>query len=369
MPFVLDATPMTSRRKTDDGFLRAKAAITRTGVIEYTPQELGLDDQRERIRVMRTPESVFHPETVASARGAPVTIGHPSGNLVTPENYREVAVGTISGEPEDLDDGRLASDILVADEQAVQALADGDDEVSVGYEINIQKAAPDETEYDYYTSGPMRINHVALLGQGQGRAGREVRVFDSKSRGDEMNESEIKAITEAVKKAVGDARGASQTPDTDAIVRAVTDQMSPVLKRLQDAEAESLKRRQAEAADAAKAKAKEAADRLVAETIAGERTRFAVLTDALPFVPEDQHDAIRNADTTTILRAAVGDRAPKDASPDFLRGMLNGMKRNDFRTSESPRRPLADGGGGGVTSPAYQEYLKELETAHLGGDA
>ena len=73
---TVDRIPIT-RRRTDEGFVRGRAGLTRTGVFLYTDEELGVGDAGSIVRVMRTPETVFHPDTVASLAGAPITLNHP----------------------------------------------------------------------------------------------------------------------------------------------------------------------------------------------------------------------------------------------------------------------------------------------------
>ena len=73
-------------KRTPQGFLRVNARLTKTGVFTY-------DNGRE----YRSDEVVFHADTLASLRGAPVTDLHPSekgiDNLLTPANAKQHIVG------------------------------------------------------------------------------------------------------------------------------------------------------------------------------------------------------------------------------------------------------------------------------------
>ena len=93
-----DRVPLTktTRTKTPTGFLRVPAAITRTGVFPYRASELGLDGDPDRIvHVLRTRESVDNPASMASLRGAPVTLEHPTD--LSPQNFRQNVVGAVAG--------------------------------------------------------------------------------------------------------------------------------------------------------------------------------------------------------------------------------------------------------------------------------
>ena len=74
---VVDRIPVT-RRRTEEGFVRGKAGLTRTGIFLYSDIELGVGDTGKTVRVMRTPETVFHSDTIASLAGAPITLNHPA---------------------------------------------------------------------------------------------------------------------------------------------------------------------------------------------------------------------------------------------------------------------------------------------------
>ena len=73
-----------TREYTAEGILRAGAVLTRAGAIRYTRKELGLDGEpNEVVTIERTMESLSHPDTLASLRGAPITLLHPEDG-VTP---------------------------------------------------------------------------------------------------------------------------------------------------------------------------------------------------------------------------------------------------------------------------------------------
>ena len=165
----------------DGSVLFKDVPIGRTGEQVYGAEELpGIEpDSQGLIVVRRTPEEVFSERTIASFEGVAVTIGHPkdfNGNIifVTPENWRQLANGHIqnvrrgSGDQADL----LLADVIAKTPEAIQAVADGDDEVSCGYDADYRQISPGIAE-QYAITG----NHLAFVPNG--RAGSRCALGDS----------------------------------------------------------------------------------------------------------------------------------------------------------------------------------------------
>ncbi|HHG0593954.1 TPA: DUF2213 domain-containing protein [Klebsiella pneumoniae] len=165
----------------DGSVLFKDVPIARTGEQVYGAEELPdlQPDSHGLITVQRTPEEVFSERTIASFEGMAVTIGHPkdfSGNIifVTPENWRQLANGHIqnvrqgSGEQSDL----LLADVIAKTPEAAQAVEDGDDEVSCGYDADYRQISPGIAE-QYAITG----NHLAFVPNG--RAGSRCAIGDS----------------------------------------------------------------------------------------------------------------------------------------------------------------------------------------------
>jgi hypothetical protein len=125
---------------TPEGFLVVRnVPLARTGPQLYSDQELPLrGDAAGRIVIDREPEDVFHPATIASLQGKPVCLDHPDDD-VTPENHRDLAVGTVINPRRGLNGASnlLIGDLLIHDPQAIQAVRDKElTEVSVGYKAD-----------------------------------------------------------------------------------------------------------------------------------------------------------------------------------------------------------------------------------------
>ncbi|MDQ5603301.1 DUF2213 domain-containing protein [Klebsiella pneumoniae] len=165
----------------DGSVLFKDVPIARTGEQVYGAEELPdlQPDSHGLITVQRTPEEVFSERTIASFEGMAVTIGHPkdfSGNIifVTPENWRQLSNGHIqnvrrgAGDKSDL----LLADVIAKTPEAIQAVENGDDEVSCGYDADYRQISPGIAE-QYAITG----NHLALVPNG--RAGSRCALGDS----------------------------------------------------------------------------------------------------------------------------------------------------------------------------------------------
>ncbi|MEI9625804.1 DUF2213 domain-containing protein [Phytobacter diazotrophicus] len=165
----------------DGSVLFKDVPIGRTGEQVYSAEELPEiePDSQGLIVVRRTPEEVFSERTMASFEAMAVTIGHPkdfNGNIifVTPQNWRQLANGHIQdvrqggGEQSDL----LLADVIAKTPEAIQAVENGDDEVSCGYDADYRQISPGIAE-QYAITG----NHLALVPNG--RAGSRCALGDS----------------------------------------------------------------------------------------------------------------------------------------------------------------------------------------------
>ena len=165
----------------DGSVLFKDVPIARTGEQVYGAEELPdlQPDSHGLITVQRTPEEVFSERTIASFEGMAVTIGHPkdfSGNIifVTPENWRQLSNGHIqnvrrgAGDKSDL----LLADVIAKTPEAIQAVENGDEEVSCGYDADYRQISPGIAE-QYAITG----NHLAFVPNG--RAGSRCALGDA----------------------------------------------------------------------------------------------------------------------------------------------------------------------------------------------
>lgn len=166
---------ITSRKITDEGFLRVPGRAAKTGIQEYLACELGIKDRNpmDVIKVMRPEEEVFKDESLGSYVGADITIEHPE-KFVDAVDYSKLSKGPVLSAVRDGDFVKV--DMIVKSQDAIDAINSGKVELSAGYTANYDQA-PEGSDYDFIQRN-IRINHVALVDRA--RAGAQARLFDNK---------------------------------------------------------------------------------------------------------------------------------------------------------------------------------------------
>lgn len=163
-------------KTTGEGYVSTVARAVRSGIQEYTGEELGIADM-DVVRVYRSPEEVFSRDSLHSFSHATVTVNHPPV-LVNSENWKDYAAGEVSTEA--LRDGEfIALPLILKDKAAIDAANSGKAELSAGYtaEIEMQDGVtPNGEKYDAIQKN-IRINHLALVDQA--RAGSQARIGDT----------------------------------------------------------------------------------------------------------------------------------------------------------------------------------------------
>ena len=143
-----DTVPIHAQ-KTDEGFIRDKPVIGRTGVLVYRNA-----DGSER-REYRPPEEAFDKDSLASLKGKPITIGHQG--MVTSQNAANIRpIGTV------LSAGQADGDTITAD-VVLYSLPTSARELSCGYNLDLDETpgtTPAGEPYDA-VQRHIRYNHVA----------------------------------------------------------------------------------------------------------------------------------------------------------------------------------------------------------------
>jgi hypothetical protein len=160
-----------SMRKTSDGYLVGEVRVARTGIQQYHTNELGLREQLgdRLINVFRPESTVFDKVSMASYVGKPITLGHPS-ELVTADNWKQLAVGDM-GEEIARDGEFVRVPIKLMDAAAIKAVDNDIRELSMGYScgLEVKDGTTAEGEhYDAVQTGPLRINHLAIVPKARG---------------------------------------------------------------------------------------------------------------------------------------------------------------------------------------------------------
>lgn len=168
--FDFTAAPAADKlKRTPQGGIIASSHPTRVGVLSYK-----YPDGRTVLE-LRHPDEVFHPDSLASLAGAPVTIRHPEGGMVTSDNYEKLNKGSMADDVRK-DGNFVAATVRIQSKQAAKMVERGDlKEMSCGYTADVDFTSGDFNgeKYDAIQKN-IRYNHVALLPVGGGRAGRDV---------------------------------------------------------------------------------------------------------------------------------------------------------------------------------------------------
>lgn len=176
-----DRVTLDSPRLTGDGYLVATVRCARTGCQQYDAAELGLTDRQGAVTVYRPESAVFDKDSMASYAGKPVTVNHPPV-MVTADNWKEYAAGEVGAEI--ARDGEfVVVPMKLMDATAINAVQNGTREISMGYTTPldvVDGVAPDGTKYQAVQTGPIRINHLAVVPQARG--GSQLRIGDSANK-------------------------------------------------------------------------------------------------------------------------------------------------------------------------------------------
>ena len=156
---------------TTEGFLRGRAIVTSIGVFSYARKDGTI--QRE----LRLPEEVFAEGTLNSMKLKPVTLNHPA-ELVTKDNADKLQVGSLGDNPSwtrewehrnctEVTDGiNCAIDMIITKKDAIDAVLNGKNALSMGYTCDLEIAEPGAiwcgVEYDFIQRN-IRYNHCAIV--------------------------------------------------------------------------------------------------------------------------------------------------------------------------------------------------------------
>lgn len=173
--------------KTDEGFLVDSPIVARVGIQEYRRADGSIR------RELRLPENVFNADSLASMRGKPITVGHPSTGKVTSKDAHRVTVGTILDRG--LEDGEnVRAPIIIHSPDSIGSRR----ELSLGYTTNLDETPGVHPVYGAYDAiqGPPTINHLSVVQSA--RAGKVARL---NLDGDEeiFNQQEQQTMTVKVK--------------------------------------------------------------------------------------------------------------------------------------------------------------------------
>ena len=225
----------------DDFPLRVRVTLAKTGVLEYVRADGTVS------REAKLPEDLFHADTIASLKGAPITMEHPEG-LVSPANAKELVKGSIMDSVQEKD-GTLVGNGVIYDADLITAGKAGKKkEVSMGFLHKLEEKSGEINGDSYdFIQREIKVNHVAATDSG--RAGPEVAIhLDSKQdiavqkndsvtkELDNMKKVTIKLDADIIKK-LADLSKMLKSKDNEHIEQA-TEKIAEVATELQAAVAD-----------------------------------------------------------------------------------------------------------------------------------
>jgi len=163
--FRYDVSPISSYQVTDEGYLKVRARIARTGIQSYTDASGGI-----RLEY-RPEEEVASKEALDSFKEKCLTKEHPPV-LLDASNTKNYAIGFTGGDIL-YSDGYVESTLTVTDKETIDEIIRGKiREVSCGYKVdyvNEPGTTKDGQHYDGYQRN-IRGNHVAIVKRARGGA-------------------------------------------------------------------------------------------------------------------------------------------------------------------------------------------------------
>lgn len=154
---------------TDEGYIKANAIVTRTGVFLYKNPDGTIRKE------LRHPNEVFKTDSLDSMKMIPVTNGHPQERLVSAENAKRLAIG-YTGETITQDGEFVLSNLMITDLASIKDVTERNRrELSLGYTVDL---IPEEGSYNgqpyNFRQTNIKYNHLSIVDNA--RAGSEARI-------------------------------------------------------------------------------------------------------------------------------------------------------------------------------------------------
>jgi hypothetical protein len=364
-----DRATIGQPRKTADGYLVGQVRCARTGCQDYHARELGLLGDGV-VTVYRPESAVFDKASLATYAGKPVTLGHPP-EMVTADSWKAYAVGDVGTEI--ARDGDFVSvPYKVMDAAAVAAIMADAREVSMGYTTPVEMVdgvAPCGTKYQAVQTGPIVINHLAIVPKARG--GSELRI------GDNAGSWGASPVTDA------DNKGGVMPENlrkimVDGLQVEVTDAAAVAIEKLQgkiaDMDAAATEARaKAEAEKAAQEKELAAKDAAIAALEAGKLTdaaidaRVTARADLIGKAVAIAKDVATTGLTDAAIRKAVvvaklGDAAVSGKSDAYIDARFD-ILAEDAKTADPLAQVKLDGASITTLDAVYKKRDADLSGA------
>lgn len=362
---ILQDGQLSGTRKTNDGYLAASVLCARTGLQDYAGFELGRPDLK-KITVYRPESSVFSRDSLATYAGKPATNDHPE-NPVTADNWKELAVGSIGSEI--MRDGEYVRiPLVIMDASTIADIENGKREVSMGYEMTLdftEGTTPDGESYDAVMNN-LRMNHIAIVQRG--RAGSKARIGDNWGASP-LTESKVimnkRTVTVDGLAVETTEQGAQAIGKLIADKKALTDQTN---KLALDHAADIAEKDKELAAKDAEIKALKDAQLSDSDIDSLVEKRSSLIADAGRFLKDADFKGKTDLEIKSMVVDAVnGEGFTKEKSEAYIEAAFDIAKNTKIKTKDNFRDRLINSElNTEVKDNGYDDYVKNLETAHKG---
>ena len=163
----VDRSTLPKVERTEEGYLRGDAIVTRTGVFKYMNS-----DGTDRLE-LRHPEDILSEDSLSTLSSLPITVNHPTG-LVTVDNAEALSTG-LTGDVASVDGQMIKTRVTITHKRGIEAVETGYRELSLGYKTDLieETGVYDGQPYTHRQTN-VRYNHLALVPKG--RAGSMARI-------------------------------------------------------------------------------------------------------------------------------------------------------------------------------------------------
>lgn len=365
--WLTDKAEITTRSKTEEGFLDVQATISRSGIYLYQAGELGIVDKdpAQIIRVLRRDEDVFKPESMASFGKTPVTDEHPT-ELVDSENARYVTVGF--SEPSVIRDGdTVKTKLRITDKKLVDAVEAGKVELSCGYRADIELESGTDQKFGPFDAVQKNIrgNHIAIVKRG--RAGDACRIQDKKFNDKKGVNTMILIfdgiqidVTEQGKQAIDKLQNrlkdsATKLMNAETVHKTATEKMTTDHKAALDKLQGELDSAKEQVPDV------EQLDKLVAE-------RTGIVDSAKKLIKDFDPAGKSNIDIKkAVILHKDKDAKLDDVSDDYIDGRFSGLTTSFSKGDDNLNINLgdqgADGNSGDKVEDARNKHMADSQNA------
>lgn len=311
--------------RTDEGYIRADAVVTRTGVFLYRQADGSVR------RELRHPDDVFAKASLDSMRMIPITNGHPS-RLVTSDNAKELQIGAV-GENIYPDGRFVMAPLQITTKDGIGAIDGGRKELSLGYTVQVtEEAGTYDGEPYTHRQRNIRYNHLSLVDSARAGGAARLNLDAEDAIQADPSETRIDAMDPKLKIVTLDGIDYQASPEVaKALEKAMAraDQAEADLKTKTtafdklEAERDDLKGKLAKFdGDDAKKARKDEMQAAVRERIALERNAARILEgDALAKVPTMDDRDVRVA----MIKAKAPDANLDGKSDDYIAARLDGI--------------------------------------------